>query len=131
MRFSDGTQRMFIIGLDHAVWNIVQYPNGTQSGWRSLGGWIIHLLYRYLDGNDIGELFGADSPFRLVTGLVRLPDVFGRMHAATKPATLGLLCITLGIVAGLVSTPTDRYPEGMRRLALLGPPVAGLDEALG
>lgn len=29
-------------------------------------------------------------------GLLRFPDVFSRMHAATKPATLGLLCITLG-----------------------------------
>jgi multicomponent Na+:H+ antiporter subunit G len=29
-------------------------------------------------------------------GLVRFPDVFSRMHAATKPATLGLLLVTLG-----------------------------------
>jgi len=29
-------------------------------------------------------------------GLVRLPDVFSRMHAATKPATLGLLLILVG-----------------------------------
>ena len=29
-------------------------------------------------------------------GLVRLPDVFSRMHAATKPATLGLLLICVG-----------------------------------
>ncbi len=29
-------------------------------------------------------------------GLVRLPDVLSRMHAATKPATLGLLLITVG-----------------------------------
>ena len=29
-------------------------------------------------------------------GLVRLPDVFSRMHAATKPSTLGLLLITVG-----------------------------------
>ena len=29
-------------------------------------------------------------------GLVRLPDVFSRMHAATKPATLGLALILLG-----------------------------------
>jgi len=28
-------------------------------------------------------------------GLVRLPDVFARMHAATKPATLGLLLISI------------------------------------
>ena len=29
-------------------------------------------------------------------GLIRLPDVLSRMHAATKPATLGLLLITVG-----------------------------------
>jgi multicomponent Na+:H+ antiporter subunit G len=29
-------------------------------------------------------------------GLVRFPDVFGRMHAATKPPTLGLVLVSLG-----------------------------------
>lgn len=29
-------------------------------------------------------------------GLVRLPDLFSRMHAATKPATLGMLLVTIG-----------------------------------
>jgi len=29
-------------------------------------------------------------------GLVRFPDVFSRMHAATKPSTLGLLLVVLG-----------------------------------
>ena len=29
-------------------------------------------------------------------GLVRFPDVFTRMHAVTKPATLGLLLVCLG-----------------------------------
>ncbi len=29
-------------------------------------------------------------------GLLRFPDVFSRMHAATKPATLGLLLVTVG-----------------------------------
>ena len=29
-------------------------------------------------------------------GLLRFPDVFSRMHAATKPATLGLLCVVVG-----------------------------------
>ena len=28
-------------------------------------------------------------------GIVRLPDVFGRMHAATKPPTLGLMLVVL------------------------------------
>ena len=29
-------------------------------------------------------------------GLVRFPDVFSRMHAATKPATLGIVLVTVG-----------------------------------
>lgn len=29
-------------------------------------------------------------------GVLRLPDLFARMHAATKPATLGLLLICVG-----------------------------------
>ena len=29
-------------------------------------------------------------------GLVRLPDLFSRMHAATKPATLGIALILIG-----------------------------------
>ena len=29
-------------------------------------------------------------------GLLRLPDLFSRMHAATKPATLGLVLVLLG-----------------------------------
>lgn len=40
-------------------------------------------------------------------GLVRFPDVFSRMHAATKPATLGLLLVVLGAVL-LVDDWSDR-----------------------
>lgn len=29
-------------------------------------------------------------------GLLRFPDVFSRMHAATKPSTLGLLMVAIG-----------------------------------
>jgi multicomponent Na+:H+ antiporter subunit G len=34
-------------------------------------------------------------------GLHRLPDVFCRMHAATKPATLGLLLVLAGTAIAL------------------------------
>lgn len=40
-------------------------------------------------------------------GLLRFPDVFSRMHAATKPATLGLLMVTLG-AALVMDDPRDR-----------------------
>ncbi len=40
-------------------------------------------------------------------GLVRFPDVFSRMHAATKPTTLGVLLVTVG-AALQVDTGGDR-----------------------
>lgn len=40
-------------------------------------------------------------------GLLRFPDVFSRMHAATKPATLGLLLVMLG-AALAVEEGSDR-----------------------
>lgn len=39
-----------------------------------------------------GALLGAVSAY----GLIRLPDVYLRSHAAAKSATLGVLCILLG-----------------------------------
>ncbi len=36
-------------------------------------------------------------------GVVRFPDVFARMHAATKPATLGVACCGLGAALQLQS----------------------------
>jgi multicomponent Na+:H+ antiporter subunit G len=41
----------------------------------------------------IGALFGALSAF----GLIRLPDVYLRSHAATKSATLGVLFVLTGV----------------------------------
>ena len=41
-------------------------------------------------------LAGVALALVAAVGLVRLPDVLSRMHAATKPATLGLLLITVG-----------------------------------
>ena len=37
-------------------------------------------------------------------GLLRFPDVFSRMHAATKPATLGLLLVVLGAALQMEDT---------------------------
>ena len=41
-------------------------------------------------------LAGALLSFLAGVGVLRLPDVFARMHAATKPATLGLVCLAIG-----------------------------------
>lgn len=40
-------------------------------------------------------------------GLVRFPDLFSRMHAATKPSTLGMLLVVLGGVLLMDDTSDD------------------------
>lgn len=46
-------------------------------------------------------LGGVALALLAAVGLQRFPDVFARMHAATKPATLGLLCILTGTAVHL------------------------------
>jgi len=41
-------------------------------------------------------LAGSSLALIAALGLVRLPDVFSRMHAATKPSTLGILLLVVG-----------------------------------
>ncbi len=48
---------------------------------------------------------GAFVSFTAAVGLVRLPDVLSRMHAATKPQTLGLVLVTTGVWVSLRSWP--------------------------
>lgn len=45
----------------------------------------------------VSILLGAVLAVVGAIGLVRLPDIFARMHAATKPQTLGLLLILIGL----------------------------------
>jgi multicomponent Na+:H+ antiporter subunit G len=47
---------------------------------------------------------GAGLLLLAAVGLLRLPDVFARMHAATKAASLGLACVLAG-TAVLMPTP--------------------------
>lgn len=46
-------------------------------------------------------LLGAVLCLAAATGLVRFPDVLTRMHAATKPQTLGLLLVVTGVALSL------------------------------
>jgi len=51
--FSDGRVRTFVIGMNHAVWNIVEYPTGGASGWKSLGGYAqIGAYLRYANNSS-------------------------------------------------------------------------------
>lgn len=46
-------------------------------------------------------VLGAFLCFAAAVGLVRLPDVLARMHAATKPQTLGLILVAAGVALSL------------------------------
>ncbi|MGL5096918.1 MAG: Uma2 family endonuclease, partial [Planctomycetia bacterium] len=52
---------------------LVEKPMGYHES--ALAIWIGHLLFCYLEENDVGELAGADGALRLMPGLVRIPDV--------------------------------------------------------
>jgi len=52
---------------------LVEKPMGTKEA--MLAGFILYLLWDYLETNDIGLPVGADGAFRLKLGLVRIPDV--------------------------------------------------------
>ncbi|WP_240376517.1 monovalent cation/H(+) antiporter subunit G [Bacillus piscicola] len=41
-------------------------------------------------------LFGALLNLISAIGIIRLPDVYSRLHASTKAATLGVMCILIG-----------------------------------
>lgn len=59
-------------------------------------------------------LIGAALALAAAIGLVRFPDVFTRMHAATKPQVLGLLFVLLGLGLRL------RSPTVIGMLLLVG-----------
>lgn len=57
----------------------------------------------------VGGIFAVSA----AVGLFRLGDVRSRMHAATKPATLGVLCF--GIAAMLQA----ESPDAITRIAII------------
>jgi multicomponent Na+:H+ antiporter subunit G len=67
--------------------------------------------------DDIGDvviLGGALWSLIAGIGLLRLPDVLTRMHAATKPQVLGLLMMLLGVALRL------RTADDITTLILVG-----------
>jgi multicomponent Na+:H+ antiporter subunit G len=67
--------------------------------------------------DDIGDvviLGGALWSLIAGVGLLRLPDVLSRMHAATKPQVLGLLMMLLGVALRL------RTADDITTLILVG-----------
>lgn len=59
-------------------------------------------------------LSGATLAVAAAIGFVRFPDLLTRMHAATKPQTLGLLLLVVGVACRMETVP------GITMLALTG-----------
>jgi hypothetical protein len=57
IHFNDGRVHTYIIGTDHAVWNIINYAGSRRtSGWQSLQGWALQeVTTRWANSaNDLG-----------------------------------------------------------------------------
>ncbi len=77
--------------------------------------------------DTIGAVFlllGAMLCFAASVGLVRFPDVLTRMHAATKPQTLGLLFVVAGVAFSLQNFQALGMLLLVAILQLLTAPVA-------
>ncbi|MDQ2678947.1 MAG: monovalent cation/H(+) antiporter subunit G [Actinomycetota bacterium] len=75
--------------------------------------WIAAVLL--VSGCCLGALGGL--------GVVRLPDVYGRMHAATKPPTLGLVLVALGAMLRVDSAADVAFLVLVVMLQFLTAPV--------
>jgi multicomponent Na+:H+ antiporter subunit G len=73
-------------------------------------------------------LWLAGSAFALLAsvGLLRMPDVFTRMQAATKASTLGLGCLLLGAALQLGDLAAFIRVVSIGTFVLLTTPVSGL-----
>ena len=79
---------------------------------------------------------GAVYPYELIPLIIRSPDRYGTPGTFTEydlddtgapvPVDRAPGLNTANLVLGVVATPTKRYPEGMRRVVLLGDPTRAL-----
>ena len=69
-------------------------------------------------------LLGAALCFAASVGLIRFPDVLSRMHASTKPQTLGLLLVVTGVAISLREVTALGLLLLVAVLQLLTAPVA-------
>jgi multicomponent Na+:H+ antiporter subunit G len=70
-------------------------------------------------------LAGVGLNLTAAIGLHRFPDVFCRMHAATKPATFGLLCVLTGAALAIGEVPAATKLALVAVLQLATNPVGG------
>lgn len=86
---------------------------------------MIDIIQSYVAG--VLVLIGASFAFVAALGLVRLPDIYSRMHAASKAGTVGsgALLLALAVVANDQGTIT-RALAGIVFLMLTAPLAAHL-----
>lgn len=68
----------------------------------------------------LGALLTAVAAF----GLLRLPDALGRMHTASKPQTLGVALVAIGLALALQDPAASGMLVVVAVLQLLTAPVA-------
>jgi multicomponent Na+:H+ antiporter subunit G len=73
---------------------------------------------------SVAVLAGAAFMFVAGLGLARFPDVYTRMHAATKPATVGVVAIMSGVALALYEVPVTARAALVALFFLLTAPVA-------
>jgi multicomponent Na+:H+ antiporter subunit G len=69
-------------------------------------------------------LVAALMCFAAGVGLLRFPDVLSRLHAATKPQILGLICVTLDVAVNNLSVGTVTLCVAIVAFQLLTAPMA-------
>ena len=69
-------------------------------------------------------LLGATLVLLAAIGVLRMPDLFTRMQAATKASTLGLHCLLLGVAIQLADFPSFVRAIGIGAFVMLTSPVA-------
>jgi multicomponent Na+:H+ antiporter subunit G len=69
-------------------------------------------------------LAGAAFMFVAGLGVARFPDLYTRMHAATKPATVGVVAVMSGVALALYEVPVTARAALVAMFFLLTSPVA-------
>jgi multicomponent Na+:H+ antiporter subunit G len=73
---------------------------------------------------SIAVLAGAGFMLVAGVGLARLPDLYTRMHAATKPASVGVVAIMSGVAFAFYDLPVTARAALVALFFLLTAPVA-------
>ena len=74
--------------------------------------------------SEVLLLVGATLVLLAAIGMVRMPDLFTRMQAATKASTLGLGCLLAGVAIQLADFPSLVRAISIGAFVMLTSPVS-------